>query len=539
MNYDVVIVGAGPSGLACAIRLKQTAAERGQDLSVCVLEKASEVGAHVLSGAVMDPRALTELLPDWSKRGAPLHVPVTSDQFVFLTRTRAWSVPIPEAMQNHGNFIVSLSQVCRWLAREAEALGVEIYPGFAASEILYDDKGAVVGVATGDMGLLRDGQPGPHFQRGMALLARQTVFAEGCRGSLTRVLMEKFSLDQYGEPQTYGLGLKEIWETDASCHQKGQVTHSVGWPLTRDTYGGGWIYHLDNNQISVGFVVGLDYSNPSLSPFEEFQRFKTHPALRHIFENGRRIAYGAKALSEGGWQSIPRLTFPGGILVGDAAGFMNVPRIKGSHTALKSGMVAAEALGDFLLSPDIGEKECTQYATALKNSWVWSELYRVRNVRPGFHHGFWPGMLNAAYELWVAKGRSPWTLSHRKDHEQLKSYDQCHAIQYEKPDGRVTFDRPSSLFLANIGHDESQPSHLKLTDPQSAIEINYKRFHSPETHYCPAGVYEIARKPDGHPELIINAQNCLHCKTCDIKDPEQNIRWTTPEGGSGPNYANL
>ncbi len=388
MNYDVVIVGAGPSGLACAIRLKQTAAERGQDLSVCVLEKASEVGAHVLSGAVMDPRALTELLPDWSKRGAPLHVPVTSDQFVFLTRTRAWSVPIPEAMQNHGNFIVSLSQVCRWLAREAEALGVEIYPGFAASEILYDDKGAVVGVATGDMGLLRDGQPGPHFQRGMALLARQTVFAEGCRGSLTRVLMEKFSLDQYGEPQTYGLGLKEIWETDASCHQKGQVTHSVGWPLTRDTYGGGWIYHLDNNQISVGFVVGLDYSNPSLSPFEEFQRFKTHPALRHIFENGRRIAYGAKALSEGGWQSIPRLTFPGGILVGDAAGFMNVPRIKGSHTALKSGMVAAEALGDFLLSPDIGEKECTQYATALKNSWVWSELYRVRNVRPGFHHGF-------------------------------------------------------------------------------------------------------------------------------------------------------
>ncbi|MDE2625343.1 MAG: electron transfer flavoprotein-ubiquinone oxidoreductase [Betaproteobacteria bacterium] len=536
MAYDVVIVGAGPSGLSCAIRLKQLATEQGRDLSVCVLEKGSEVGAHILSGAVMETRALDELFPDWQKRGAPLRTPVTEDQFLLLGAKRAWRLPTPPHMRNHGNYIASLGEVCRWLAAEAEGLGVEIYPGFAAAEILEDDQGRVVGVATGDMGLLKDGSPGPRFQRGMALMARQTVFAEGCRGSLTRRLVERFGLNRDSSPQTYGLGLKEIWEIDPARHVAGRVVHTVGWPLDNATYGGSWLYHLADNQISVGFVVGLDYRNPYLSPFEEFQRFKTHPAIRPLFEGGRRIAYGARALSEGGWQSIPRLTFPGGLLVGDTAGFLNVPKIKGSHTALKSGMVAAEALAAHLAAGDASE--CEDYPRRLRESWVWDELYQVRNVRPGFHWGLWGGLVHAAVDTWLLRGRAPWTLRHRPDHAQLRPAAACAPIDYPKPDGRLTFDRLSSVFLTNTAHEEDQPTHLTLRDPEVAIRINLKVYDAPETRYCPAGVYEIVREATG-PRLQINGQNCIHCKTCDIKDPTQNIRWVVPEGGSGPNYPNL
>ncbi|MDE2342093.1 MAG: electron transfer flavoprotein-ubiquinone oxidoreductase [Betaproteobacteria bacterium] len=536
MAYDVVIVGAGPSGLACAIRLKQLAAEQGRTLSVCVLEKGSEAGAHILSGAVMETRALDELFPDWQKRGAPLRTPVTEDRFLLLGPRRAWHLPTPPGMRNHGNYIASLGQVCQWLAAEAEALGVEIYPGFAAAEILYGDQGQVVGVATGDMGLQKDGTPGPRYQRGMALMARQTVFAEGCRGSLTRLLMERFALSRDSSPQTYGIGLKEIWEIDPARHSAGRVVHTVGWPLDNATYGGSWIYHLADNQVSVGFVVGLDYRNPYLSPFEEFQRFKTHPAIRPLFEGGRRIAYGARALSEGGWQSIPRLTFPGGLLVGDGAGFLNVPKIKGSHTALKSGMVAAEALSAHLAAGDA--PECGDYPRRLRDSWVWNELYQARNIRPGFHWGLWPGLAHAALDTWLLRGRAPWTLRHRPDHEQLRPAAQCSPIDYPKPDGRLTFDRLSSVFLTNTAHEEDQPTHLTLRDPEIAIRTNLKVYDAPETRYCPAGVYEIVRETTG-PRLQINGQNCIHCKTCDIKDPTQNIRWVVPEGGSGPNYPNM
>ena len=536
MAYDVVIVGAGPSGLSCAIRLKQLATEQGRDLSVCVLEKGSEVGAHILSGAVMETRALDQLIPDWQKRGAPLRTPVTEDQFLLLGAKRAWRLPTPPHMRNHGNYIASLGEVCRWLAAEAEGLGVEIYPGFAAAEILEDDQGRVVGVATGDMGLLKDGSPGPRHQRGMALMARQTVFAEGCRGSLTRRLMERFGLNRDSSPQTYGLGLKEIWEIDPARHVAGRVVHTVGWPLDNATYGGSWLYHLADNQVSVGFVVGLDYRNPYLSPFEEFQRFKTHPAIRPLFEGGRRIAYGARALSEGGWQSIPRLTFPGGLLVGDTAGFLNVPKIKGSHTALKSGMVAAEALAAHLAAGD--GPECEDYPRRLRESWVWDELYQVRNIRPGFHWGLWGGLVHAAVDTWLLRGRAPWTLRHRPDHAQLRPAAACAPIDYPKPDGRLTFDRLSSVFLTNTAHEEDQPTHLTLRDPEVAIRINLKVYDAPETRYCPAGVYEIVREATG-PRLQINGQNCIHCKTCDIKDPTQNIRWVVPEGGSGPNYPNL
>ncbi len=538
MAYDVVIVGAGPAGLGCAIRLKQIAAAEGRELSVCVLEKGSEVGAHILSGAVMEPRALNELFPDWQKRGAPLHTAVTEDRFLFLTTRGRWALPIPPAMRNHGNYIVSLGEFCKWLAAQAEALGVEIYPGFAAAEILYGAQGEVVGVATGDMGIGRDGAPGPRFQRGMALLARQTVLAEGCRGSLTRLVMERFKLNRDCNPQTYGLGIKELWEIDPAQHATGRVVHTVGWPLDQATYGGSWLYHLADNQVSVGFVVGLDYQNPYLSPFEEFQRFKTHPAIRPIFEGGRRIAYGARALSEGGWQSIPRLTFPGGLLIGDGAGFLNVPKIKGSHTALKSGMVAAEALAAHLAGTTATDP-CTAYEQQLKASWLWAELRHARNIRPGFHWGLWAGMAHAALDTWVFRGRAPWTLHHRPDHEQLKPAAACTPIPYPKPDGRITFDRLSSVFLTNTAHEEDQPVHLTLQHPEVAITTNLRVYDSPESRYCPAAVYEIVRESGAGPRLQINGQNCIHCKTCDIKDPTQNIRWVVPEGGSGPNYPNL
>ena len=539
MEYDIVIVGAGPSGLACAIRIRQLCAERGHDLSVCVIEKGSEVGAHILSGAVIEPRALDELFPDWKQRGAPLITAVTEDRFMFLTRTRALRLPTPPQMHNHGNYIISLGNLCRWLATQAEALGVEIYPGFAAAEVLYDDAGVVTGVATGDLGIGRDGSQTDRFQPGMELRARQTIFAEGCRGSLTRELFDRFKLRDGADPQTYGIGIKELWEIDPARHQAGLVVHSVGWPMSTDTYGGSWMYHFENNQVSVGFVIGLDYSNPHLSPFDEMQRFKTHPSVRPIFEGGRRISYGARALSEGGLQSIPKLTFPGGMLIGDTAGFLNVPKIKGTHTAMKSGMTAAEACVDHLVATD-ATAEATDYPERLRRTWLWSELASVRNIRPAFRWGLYGGIAYSALDTYLLRGKAPWTLHHHADHEQLRLAAQSPRIDYPKPDGKVSFDKLSSVFVSNTNHEEDQRIHLTLKDASVPIAFNLARYDAPEQRYCPAGVYEIVRDgANAEPRLQINAQNCVHCKTCDIKDPTQNIRWVVPEGGGGPNYPNM
>jgi electron-transferring-flavoprotein dehydrogenase len=538
MEFDVMIVGAGPSGLAASIRLKQLCAESGKDLSVCVVEKGSEVGAHILSGAVIEPRALAELIPDWKEKGAPLNVPASDDRFIFLTESKSITLMTPPQMHNAGNYIVSLGNLCRWLATEAEALGVEIYPGFAAAEVLYGEKGEVIGVATGDMGVGKDGEPTDNFTPGVNLVARQTLFAEGCRGSLTRKLWERFDLRKDCDPPTYGIGIKEIWEGKSPNHKPGLISHTVGWPLDSSTYGGSFLYHLDNDQMVVGFVVGLDYANPHLSPFEEFQRFKTHPAIRGHFEGRRRISYGARALSEGGLQSVPKLTFPGGLLIGDAAGFLNVPKIKGTHTAMKSGMLAAESIFDLLNAESAGN-EAVLYPEKLKASWVWDELYKARNIRPSFKWGLWGGIAYSAIDTYLFCGKAPWTLHHaHADHEATGKAAAYPKIVYPKPDGKISFDRLSSVFISNTNHEENQPTHLKLSDPVKAISVNHALYDSPETRYCPAGVYEIVVEESG-PRLQINGQNCLHCKSCDIKDPTQNIVWTTPEGGGGPNYPNM
>ncbi len=539
MEYDVVIVGAGPAGLCAAIRLMQQAQTHGRELSVCVLEKGAEVGAHILSGAVLETRALDELLPDWQQNGAPLKTPATGDRFLMLSRQRAYRLPTPPQMHNHGNYIISLANLCRWLAEQAEALGVEIYPGFAAAEVLYHENGAVAGVATGDMGIGKDGEPTENHQPGIELRAHQTLFAEGCHGSLTKELFDRFQLRAGVQSQTYGIGIKEIWEVSPEQHQAGTIIHTIGWPLDRRTYGGSFMYHLEDQQVAVGFVIGLDYHNPHLSPFDEFQRFKTHPAIRTTFEGGRRIAYGARALNEGGWQSIPKLSFPGGLLIGCGAGFLNVPKIKGIHTAMKSAMIAAEAVFAEL-SQATPAQEITTYRAQLEQSWIWPELYQVRNIRPSFGWGLFAGLAYSALETYVLRGRAPWTLRHLADHTTLKPAKDCPPIDYPKPDGVISFDRLSSVYLSGTVHEENQPCHLTLKDPAIPVEHNLPLYDAPEQRYCPAGVYEIVRDADGgNPQLQINASNCVHCKTCDIKDPRQNIHWIVPEGGGGPSYPNM
>ena len=531
MEFDVVIVGAGPSGLAAAIRLKQLA----PDASVCVVEKGGEVGAHILSGAVIETRALDELLPDWRDREPPAATPATDDRFLFLTAKRAIRLPTPRQMHNRGNLILSLSDFCRWLGRQAEAAGVEIYPGFAATELLVEE-GRVVGVATGDMGIGRGGEPGPNHQPGMELRAPCTLLAEGCRGSLSKQAIDRFGLRDGVGPQTYALGVKELWEIPAERHRPGLVEHSIGWPLDGATYGGSWLYHWGENLVSYGFVVGLDYANPWLSPFEEMQRFKTHPEMRRHFEGGRRLSYGARALSEGGLQSIPKLVFPGGALVGDTAGFLNVPKIKGTHAAMKSGMLAAEAAAEGLASG--GAADPAGYPARFEASWLHAELTAARNIRPAFaRFGLFGGLAYAALDTYLLGGRAPWTLRHpHTDHETLRPAADSPRIAYPKPDGRLTFDLLSSVFISNTNHEEDQPPHLQLRDPDRWRGVNWERFASPESRYCPAGVYEAVGIEDGEPQLRINAQNCIHCKTCDIKDPTQNINWVPPEGGGGPNY---
>ncbi|MCF5089626.1 MULTISPECIES: electron transfer flavoprotein-ubiquinone oxidoreductase [Stenotrophomonas] len=545
MEFDVVIVGAGPAGLATAIRLRQRAIEAGRELSVCVLEKGSEPGAHVLSGAVMDPRALTELFPDWAERGAPLKQKVTRDEFLFLSETGARTTPhalLPECFHNEGNYIISLGEVTRWLAQQAEALEVAIFPGFAAAEVLYGDDGAVIGVATGDMGIEKDGSIGPAFERGMALQAKYTVFAEGARGHLGRQLISRFKLDEGKDPQAYGIGIKELWQIDPAKHEPGLVVHAAGWPLDTDTYGGAFLYHADGGKVAIGYVVGLDYRNPWLSPFEEFQRFKTHPSIRKHLEGGTRIGYGARAITAGGLMSLPKTVFPGGALVGCEAGYLNVSRIKGSHAAIKTGMLCADAAFDALVA-DRQHDELSAYPAAFETSWLHDELKLSKNFKQWFKKGQTVATLMTGIEQWLLPKlgvrNPPWTLRHSiPDHACLEPASKHTRIAYPKPDGVLTFDRLSSVFLSSTNHDENQPSHLTLKDASIPVKVNLAEYAGPEARYCPAGVYEFVG--DGNDaRLQINAQNCVHCKTCDIKDPTQNIVWVTPQGGGGPNYSGM
>jgi len=543
MQYDVVIVGAGPAGLAAAIRLKQRALTANSDISICLVEKAAEVGGHILSGAAFEPAALTELIPDWRDDDTcPLKVPIVCDRFYYLTRRHALRLPVPPPMNNHGNYTLSLANLCRWLASKAEALGVEIYPGFAASELVTDNKNHVIGIKTGAMGIDKAGNKTDSFQDGVELLAKQTILAEGAHGSLTKSLIATYNL-RPNSHQTYALGLKELWEVAPAQHKPGTVWHTIGWPLPTDTYGGSFVYHQDNNQVALGFVVGLDYPNPSFSPYDAFQQFKTHPKVRALLDGGKRVAYGARALNEGGWQSLPKLTFPGGVLIGCAAGFLNVPKIKGSHLALRSGMIAADSLFDeyFSLPAKVQGNgyECARYPDAIARSSVARELKKARNIRPAFAYGLWFGLLHAAIDTYILRGRAPWSLKHKTpDHLSLKKQKDCKKIKYPRYDGKLTFDKPSSLYLSGTNHQDNQPCHLQLANSDTPITTNLPDYDAPEQRYCPAGVYEIIHVND-KPALQINAQNCLHCKTCDIKDPTQNITWVPPQGGEGPKYPNM
>ena len=516
MEFDVVIVGAGPAGLSASIQLKKLAQENNLDVSICVVEKGSEVGAHILSGAVLEPRTLSELIPDWENQGAPLNTPATDDRFFYLSTHKSFRLPTPPQMKNHGNYIISLGAFCRWLGTKAEELGVEIYPGFAASEILIDTDNKVYGIATGDMGLDVDGNPTDTYEPGVELHSKFTLFGEGCRGSLAKILMEKYNLEENSDPQTYAVGIKELWEISSDQHKPGQITHTIGWPLDQNTYGGSFVYHLENNQVAIGFVVGLDYQNPFLSPFDEFQRFKTHPLIRPILENGKRISYGARALVEGGYQSLPKLTFPGGALIGDSAGFLNVPKIKGTHTAMKSGMLAAESLINTLGEEPI--QELFSYRESIEKSWLWKELKSVRNIRPSFKLGLWGGLAYSAIDSYIFRGKAPWTFHHEYDHNQLKFAAKAQKIDYPKPDGVITFDKLSSVFLSNTNHQEGQPIHLVIKDEDIPLKVNFEKYDGPEARFCPAAVYEYV-KEGGTTRLQINASNCVHCKTCDIKDP--------------------
>lgn len=539
MDYDVVIVGAGPAGLSCAIRLKQLAIETERDLSVCILEKGSEVGAHLMSGAVFEPRALNELIPDWKEKGAPLKCEAKKDDFIFLTKKGSFKLPTPPQMKNHGNYIISLGELGKWLASQAEELGVEIFPGFAAAELLYDTNGAVIGIATGDMGINKEGEKTDMFEPGVEIHARQTILTEGCHGSLTKEAIEKYDLRANSDPQTYGLGVKEVWEIDPEKHDEGYIQHTIGWPVDTKTYGGSWLYHAQDNKVSIGYVVGLDYQNPYLSPYQEMQRFKTHPKIAKLLEGGKRIGYGARALVEGGFQSLPKLTFPGGALAGDTAGFLNTPKIKGNHTAMKSGIIAAESIFSCLHKEDTPPMgwECSSYQANYEGSWLYKELYKERNIRPGFHKGLWFGLIHSAFQT-IGGWRLPYTMKNHADHAQLKKADKSTIIDYPKADGKLTFDLLTSVQLSNTNHAEDQPSHLKLKDPSIPIGVNLPEYAEPAQRYCPAGVYEVVEEA-GEKKFQINAQNCVHCKTCDIKDPSQNIVWTVPQGGDGPNYSGM
>lgn len=532
MECDVLVVGAGPAGLSAAIRLKQ----KNPALEVIVVEKGSEVGAHILSGACLEPRALNELIPDWKEKGAPLDTPVQKDEFLLLTEKGHFKLPNPPQMNNHGNYIISLGNYTRWLAQQAEGLGVQVFAGFPAADVIIEGD-RVAGILTGAFGIGRDGEKKASYQPPMALKAKYTIFAEGCRGSLSLKLMDTFNLRADVEPQTYAIGIKELWEIKPEKHRLGTVTHTIGWPVGKEAYGGSFVYHAANNQLSIGLVVGLDYSNPFLDPYREFQKFKTHPAIRTLLEGAKRISYGARALTEGGFQSIPKLAFNGGVLVGCAAGFMNVPKIKGTHTSMKSGMLAADAIADALAAGRSGD-EVSEYPESFKKSWVYDELFAVRNIRPSFHKGMWAGLLYSAVDTFLFRGKAPWTLHHQADHTTLKKASESKRIEYPKPDGVLTFDRMSSVFLSNTNHEEDQPIHLTLKDPNIPVAFNLVEYDAPEQRYCPAGVYEIVVEQE-KPRLQINAQNCVHCKTCDIKDPTQNIVWVTPEGGGGPNYPNM